>query len=113
MGYSISKQSLLYSLKAPIETNYDSDEKYTQIYWKNIKDQMRNKWIKSDKKDLNQVFTNIVDKEKINIDTFKINNEKININIELIDAKNIELNIKSFKWATANKRTYILLKDIE
>ena len=111
--HSTTKQSLLFSLKDSIETTYESDKKYAKKYWSEVKKQIQKRWKNSDKKDLTYTFNNILDEEQIAIKNFGIDKDKISANIFLIDTTPIKLTLESFEWATANKRKYIVLKDIK
>ncbi len=111
--YSVSKEGLLLSLKSDIKSSFDTNSTYTKGFWDKFQKDTVNRWNRSDKRNLTNIFKDLFDKNYIEIKKLQIKDKKIYFSAFIKDSKDdIEFYIDSFNWATANKKSFILIKDI-
>lgn len=107
--YSLSKESLLYTFKVPTKTTYDIKSNYPKEFWDKIK-YKKTIWTIFNKKDSINLFSDILDKQYIDIKTLEKVEHKIHLIAHLKDSEDIDCFIDKFNWTTDKKNIITISK---
>jgi hypothetical protein len=111
--YSISTKGILASFKSSINTTFNINKSPTSQDWKIKKDSLYEIWKITNKHDITKMVAIIYKDDIIQVDKFILNGSGVEMILHLKGSRDIfKMSISNYDWATANKKSLIVFKNI-